>query len=211
LQFADECERIQALESVLELPANIAKTVRVPPPDELPFGPLATEILHPKLLELGLVGVSEITGVREEDEEEPSSVDRSRPYQPPPRPLALGEKLRRLFDYDFPGVHDVYTRSVWVVSELLQFDGDFNKYILAHGLQKQEGMLFRHILRFILLLNEVSGIAPENTTPEEWEIPLDAIGERLIASCRVVDPESTDQVLQELNDSTEQHPRRRKS
>jgi hypothetical protein len=211
LQFADECERIQALESVLELPANIAKTVRVPPPDELPFGPLATEILHPKLLELGLVGVSEITGVLEEDEEEPSSVDRSRPYQPPLRPLALGEKLRRLFDYDFPGVHDVYTRSVWVVSELLQFDGDFNKYILAHGLQKQEGMLFRHVLRFILLLNEVSGIAPENTTPEEWEIPLDAIGERLIASCRVVDPESTDQVLQELNDSTEQHPRRRKS
>ena len=129
--------------------------------------------------------------------------------QIPPRPLALGEKLRRLFDYDFPGVHDVYTRSVWVVSELLQFDGDFNKYILAHGLQKQEGMLFRHVLRFILLLNEISGIAPENTTPEDWEIPLDAIGERLIAACRKVDPESTDEVLQELNDSHEQHPRRR--
>ncbi|MFN6130921.1 MAG: hypothetical protein ACK494_18745, partial [Planctomycetota bacterium] len=59
-------------------------------------------------------------------------------------------------------------------------------------LQKQEGMLFRHVLRFILLLNEISGIAPENTTPEEWELPLDAIGEQLIAACRRVKPESTD-------------------
>ncbi|MFN6129580.1 MAG: DEAD/DEAH box helicase, partial [Planctomycetota bacterium] len=133
LQFANDCEKIQALESVLELPANIAKTVRVPPPDQLPFGPLATEILHPKLLELGLAGVEEITGVRDEDEEDSESGGSHRPFQPPPRPLALGEKLRRLFDYDFPGVHDVYTRSVWVVSELLQFEGDFNKYILAHG------------------------------------------------------------------------------
>lgn len=211
LQFADECERIQALESVLELPANIAKTVRVPPPDQLPFGPLATDILHPKLLELGLAGVEEITGVREEDDDDSDSDRRSNTYEPPPRPLALGEKLRRLFDYDFPGVHDVYTRSVWVVSELLQFEGDFNKYILAHGLQKQEGMLFRHVLRFILLLNEISGIAPENTSPEDWEIPLDSIAERLIDTCRRVDPQSTDEVLQELNDSQDERSRRRSS
>lgn len=208
LPFADLCERIQALESVLELPANIAKTVTVPPPDQLPFGPLATEILHPKLLELGLVGVEEITGVREEDDEDSDRSDRRFPFQPPPRPLALGEKLRRLFDYDFPGVHDVYTRSVWVVSELLQFEGDFNKYILAHGLQKQEGMLFRHVLRFILLLKEISGIAPEYTTPEDWEDSWDAIGDRLIEACRRVDPESTDEALQELNDSRDLNPRR---
>jgi superfamily II DNA/RNA helicase len=211
LQFADECERIQALESVLELPANIAKTVRVPPPDQLPFGPLATDILHPKLLELGLAGVEEITGVREEDDDDSDSDRRSNTYEPPPRPLALGEKLRRLFDYDFPGVHDVYTRSVWVVSELLQFEGDFNKYILAHGLQKQEGMLFRHVLRFILLLNEISGIAPENTSPEDWEVPLDSIAERLIDACRRVDPQSTDEVLQELNDPKDERSRRRSS
>jgi hypothetical protein len=206
LQFADENERVQALESVLELPGNIAKTVRVPPPDELPFGPLANEILHPKLLELGLIGVSEITGRHEDDEEEEED-DRFR--EPPPRPLALGEKLRRLFDYDFPGVHDVYTRGVWVVGELLTFECDFNKYILAHGFQKQEGMLFRHVLRFILLLNEVSSIAPENTTPEEWEIPFDALGQRLIECCRQVDPDSTNEILQDLKEMNESHPRQR--
>jgi superfamily II DNA/RNA helicase len=207
LQFADEKERIQALESVLELPGNIAKTVRVPPPDELPFGPLANEILHPKLLELGLVGVSEITGKHgdEEDEEEDSQQssrrsDDTRFRPPPPRPLALGEKLRRLFDYDFPGVHDVFTRSVWVVGELLEFNCDFNKYIIAKGFQKQEGMLFRHVLRFVLLVNEISCIAPENTTPEEWEMPWDQLAGRLIEACRRIDPESTNEILQELND-----------
>ena len=56
LQHADEVERIQALESVLELPANISKLVACPGPDILPFGPLATNVLHPKLLELGLAG-----------------------------------------------------------------------------------------------------------------------------------------------------------
>jgi superfamily II DNA/RNA helicase len=205
LQFADALERVQALESVLELPANIAKIVRVPSPQEMPFGPLASEILHPKLLELGLVGVAEITGSwgeEDEDEDEASQRDRDndRFRPPPPRPLALGEKLRRLFDYDFPGVHDVYTRSVWVVGELMEFNCDFNKYILAKGFQKQEGMLFRHVLRFILLVNEISGIAPENTTPEEWEEPFDQLASRLVECCRRVDPESTNEVLQSLND-----------
>ncbi len=210
LQYADDSERIQALESVLELPANIAKTVRVPGPDDMAFGPLATEILHPKLLELGLIGVSEITGRHEDEEDEDggtasTTFDRFRP--PPPWPVALGEKLRRLFDYEYPGVHDVYTRSVWVVGELLQFNCDFNKYILAHGLQKQEGMLFRHVLRFILLLKEIASIAPENTTPEQWEEPFDALASRLIECCRLVDPECTDETLQELDDASGRKPR----
>jgi superfamily II DNA/RNA helicase len=212
LQYANEAERIQALESVLELPANISKLVQVPPLDQMPFGPLATEILHPKLLELGLAGSEELTGQWQDDEEEEPSVeklaadaggtsrkkwddDRFKP--PPPRPISLAEKMRRLFNYDFPKVHDVYTRGVWVVGELLEFNCEFNKYITARGFQKQEGMLFRHVLRFILLAEEISQIAPENTTPETWENPLDALVERLIECCRQVDPESTDEILQD--------------
>jgi superfamily II DNA/RNA helicase len=200
LQFADMSERIQALESVLELPPNISKLVSVPRPEELPFGPLATEHLHPRLLELGLVGAAEITGRWGNDDEDEDEQDQWSDQGPPPRPLALGEKLRRMFDYDFPGVHDVHTRSVWMVGELLEFECDFNKYIVAKGLQKQEGMLFRHVLRFVLLLAEVSAIAPENSTPEEWELPFDRLAERLMEGCRRVDPESTDEVLQEIAD-----------
>lgn len=209
LHFADPIERVQALESVLELPANISKLVPVPGPDQLPFGPLAKQHLHPRLLELGLAGVQELTGQAPEDEdsqeefESPNS--RSRRFQdrfdqPPPKPLALGEKLRRMFDYDFPGVHDVYTRSVWVVGELLSFECDFNKYIVTRGLQKHEGMLFRHVLRFLLLVSEISCIAPEESTPEDWEIPFDQLAERLMGCCRNVDPESTDELVQELTD-----------
>ena len=209
MQFADPIERIQVLESVLELPANISKLVPVPGPDQLPFGPLAQQHLHPRLLELGLAGVQEITGQSPEDEEseEGSGHGDSRPSRPwdrsdgpVPKPLALGEKLRRMFDYDFPGVHDVYTRSVWVVGELLSFEGDFNKYIVTRGLQKHEGMLFRHVLRFVLLVNEISCIAPEDSTPEEWEEPFDRLAETLMECCRRVDPESTDEIVQELTD-----------
>lgn len=201
LQFADQTERIQALESVLELPGNISKLVPVPLPSELPFGPLATEILHPKLLELGLAGTAELLGQSEDDDEESPSRSRSdfRYQPPPPPPLSLGEKLRRLFNYDFPRVHDVYTRGVWVVGELLEFNCDFNKYIVAKGFQKQEGMLFRHVLRFILLLQEISQIAPAASTPEEWEESFDALADRLIEGCRAIDPECTDEILQDAD------------
>lgn len=205
MQFADPIERVQALESVLELPANISKLAPVPGPDELPFGPLAQQHLHPRLLELGLAGVQELTGQASDDDESQEDTEASKDpngqrWRPPPKPMALGEKLRRMFDYDFPGVHDVYTRSVWVVGELLSFECDFNKYIVTRGLQKHEGMLFRHVLRFVLLVNEISCIAPQDSTPEDWEEPFDSLAERLMECCRRVDPESTDALVQELTD-----------
>ena len=213
LQHADETERIQALESVLELPANISKLVACPPPDIMPFGPLATNVLHPRILELGLAGSSEIMGQWEKKEEpdleklasETGGTSRTwnDKWEPPPPPaLSLAEKMRRLFNYEFPRVHDLYTRGVWVVGELLEFNCEFNKYILAKGFQKQEGLLFRHVLRFILLAEEISQIAPESTTAETWENPLDALIQRLTECCRQVDSESTDKILQEDRETT---------
>jgi superfamily II DNA/RNA helicase len=209
MQFADETERVQILESVLELPANIAKIVKVPPPDKLPAGSLATGILHPQLLSLGLAVAEELMGQQEDNDERSDeeivrdaggAAGKRRPFKPfeeaPVRPLALGDKMRRLFDYEYPGVHDVFTRSVWVVGELLEFGCEFNKYIVANGMQKHEGLLFRHILRFILLIEEIAKIAPSESTEETWEIPLYALADKLVECCRRVDPESTDQILQ---------------
>jgi hypothetical protein len=192
------------LESVLELQTNVSRLVHEPSIDILPPGPLATSRLHGRLLELGLATAAELTGKSQEEEEDGSMEElssgryRSRRMfdELPPRPLALGEKLRRLFDYDFPRVHDVYTRSVWVVGELLEFDGQFNKFVTSRGLQKQEGILFRHVLRFILLCDEFASIPPFDTTPETWEDPFDELIERLTICCRAVDPESTDEVLE---------------
>ncbi|MCU0711306.1 MAG: DEAD/DEAH box helicase [Pirellula sp.] len=209
MQFADDMERVQILESVLELPANIAKIVKVPPPDQLPAGPLATGILHPQLLSLGLAAPEELMEQQDDvddrsDEEivkdAGGAAGKRRPFKPfeeaPLRPLALGEKLRRLFDYEYPGVHDVFTRSVWVVGELLEFGCEFNKYVVASGMQKHEGLLFRHILRFILLIEEIAKIAPSESSEETWEQPLYALADRLVECCRSVDPECTDQILQ---------------
>jgi hypothetical protein len=197
LLHADRTERILALESLLELPANVAAQVRVPPPDELPFGPLAQERLHPRLLELGLATVPEIMGKWSEndDDDEPPREEFGRRI-PPPWPLSLGEKLRRLFHYDVPGVDDAYARGVWVVGELLEFGGDFFKYISARGLQKQEGIIFRHVLRFIMLCDEFASIPPLGSEQDQWEDFFDDLIEQLSNSCRAVDAQSTNEALE---------------
>ena len=39
-------------------------------------------------------------------------------------------------------------------------------------------------------------VCPKDTTPEEWKAELRDLSERLTASCRAVDPTSTDEVIQ---------------
>ena len=198
LAIADQTERILTLESVLDMPATIARHVRVPPLEVMPPGPLALSRLDHQLLELGLAVPAELNGkTGDEDDDDESSGRRGGGFRPPPpRVISIGEKLRRLFNYDFPRVHDVSTQPVWVAGELLEFGGNFNKYVVARGLQKQEGLLFRHVLRLILLLDEMASIPPLETEPEQWEDPLDELIDRLSASCRAVDPDSTDEALE---------------
>lgn len=57
------------------------------------------------------------------------------------------------------------------------------------------GLIFRHVLRLILLLDEMANIPPLETTPDQWEDPLDDWAEILTESCRKVDPQSTDEML----------------
>jgi hypothetical protein len=56
--------------------------------------------------------------------------------------------------------------------------------------------LFRHVLRFILLIEEIVQIAPSESSEADWEEPLYALVDRLVECCRKVDPESTDEILQ---------------
>ena len=61
LGIADRNERIQAMESVLELPRSVGHFVRVPRQDEMPPGPLATMRLDAQLLQLGLATPEELS------------------------------------------------------------------------------------------------------------------------------------------------------
>ncbi len=201
LGIADRNERIQAMESVLELPRSVGHFVRVPRQDEMPLGPLATLRLDPHLLQLGLATPEELSPNPppvEDDRDRRLLDDGERKWV-----LTLAEKLRRLFDYDFPGVHDLRTSPVWAAGELLQFGCDFNKYVTSKALQKQEGVVFRHVLRLILLVGEFLQLCPPDATDEEWRGDLGEVAARLTEGCRRVDPSSTDKALEEVEQATD--------
>ncbi len=198
LAMADEEERIAVIESVLDVPGTVARHTRMPKIEDMPPGNLATTYLDPLLLQRGLASPEELGGARDEQEEEVRDKGFGRVMFEEPRvwPLTIGEKLLRLFRDDYPRVDDLRVQPVWIVGELLQFGGDFDKYVVTRKLQKEEGILFRHCLRMILLLDELANIPPANTTVETWEDWLDNLADRLTETCRNIDPQSTDEILE---------------
>lgn len=195
LGIADRAERLQAIESALDMPGTVARYVRVPKQDQLPPGPMAMNRLDEQLLRAGLVTAEQLR----EPEDDPYDRRRGLFDEERPRILTLAEKLRILFDFDFPGVHDVRTNAVWVAGEVLEFGGNFNKYITSKGLQKQEGILFRHLLRLILLMIEFSRLCPPDTTEDAWRGDLVDVIDRITACCREVDPDCTQETLEQMD------------
>ena len=183
---ANRVERLQAFESVLELPRPLLKFVRVP--WDLPFGPLESE-LTPELVARGLVAAEPEPGEDDEDDDR-----RFIPWDE--RPPVFAQKLRLLFDATHPDVTDVNTEPVWCAAELLALGGNFNTYITSRDLNKQEGLVFRHLLRLILLTEEFAQLTPSDCDPAEWRADLGDIAARLTESCRQVDPASTEQTIQ---------------
>ncbi|MEW4487831.1 DEAD/DEAH box helicase [Thalassoglobus sp. JC818] len=194
LGIADTAERIQILESLLEVPGSVVPLVRVPPPSELPPGPLARFRIDKELISRGLATQSDL----DPDSAEPELDNFGREIRK--YALPLGDKLRRLFDSDYPGIQDLRTRAVWIVGDLLHDGGDFHKYVTSRDLTKQEGVIFRHLLRMILLCQEFTQTCPVGADQDEWVAELDSISERLTETCREVDPESTDKALESMND-----------
>ena len=88
LGIANRQERIQAMESVLELPRSVGHFVRVPRHDRMPPGPLATIRLDPQLLQLGLATAEELVAAPRA-----TTSDRRRSSfdEPPKRVLTLAE------------------------------------------------------------------------------------------------------------------------
>ena len=183
---ANRVERLQAFESVLELPRPLLKFVRVP--YDLPFGPLESE-LTPELVARGLV-----TAEPEAGDDEEADDRRFIPWDE--RPPVFAQKLRLLFDATRPDVTDVNTEPVWCAAELLNLGGNFNTYITSRDLHKQEGLVFRHLLRLILLTEEFAQLTPPDCDATEWRADLADIAARLTESCRQVDPASTEQTIQ---------------
>jgi superfamily II DNA/RNA helicase len=189
LGTANQDERIQALESVLELPRPLLKHVRVP--FDLPPGPLQTEKLDPGLIAKGLITAQQPKGEDDEEEEEFVPWDE--------RPPVFAEKLRLLFDATYPEVGDLVTQGVWAAGEILRYGGNFNTYVTTKDLTKQEGLIFRHLLRLILLIEEFEQLTPPDITEPDWKGQLKEIADRLTYTCRAVDPTSTEETIKKAH------------
>ncbi|MCX7666325.1 MAG: DEAD/DEAH box helicase [Gemmataceae bacterium] len=182
-------ERVQIFESVLDMPRPMLKFLR---PYGVAPGPLETEMVRPVLEQHGLLDAlppppepvdGEIPEILEEEE------DRE------PEPW-FAEKLRLFFETTRPETEEITIYSVWAAGELLRdFAGNFNLYILKKNLAKQEGIIFRHLLRLILLCEEFAEVTPADTTPEEWLTFLKGFAYQLTESCRAIDPTSTSETI----------------
>ncbi|MDE2927674.1 MAG: DEAD/DEAH box helicase [Acidobacteriota bacterium] len=172
-------ERIQALESVLELSGAVARAVPVPESRRLDPGPLETACLDPELARPGLSGGSE-------------STLRNDLIEAGPGPT-LAAKLRLVFDGRLPQVTQLKVRPVWAAGDLLDLGGNFNRFVHSRGLVRQEGILFRHMLRLALLCGEFAALP-------NWDAAcgcdLEEVALALRRSCRRIDPESTDRFLE---------------
>ncbi len=187
---ASQDERIQLLESVLELPRPLLKHVRVP--FDLSPGPLQTERLDPELIAKGLIKASPASDGGGDDEEEEEWV----PWDE--RPPVLAEKARMLFDSHYPEVGDFVTQGVWAAGEVLNY-GNFNTYVTTKDLTKQEGLIFRHLLRLILLTEEFEQLTPPGIEEAAWKAELKQIADKLTEICRAVDPTSTEETIKKAH------------
>ena len=185
---ADDAELIQIMESLLEMPGSVAKFLRVPRPDRLPPGPLATGVLDPALLTRGLATQDDLYPPADQSDLPPEL----RKY-----PIPLAQKMRMYFESEVDHAGGLFVNPVWGVGDLLEFGGDFDQFVRSRELVKQEGVLFKHALRMILLCGEFEQLTPTGADPEVWRSKLQSIADRLTESCRNVDPQSTDETLAE--------------
>lgn len=185
---SDKHERVQIMESLLELPGSVARHVRVPHYEELPPGELAVNIIDPALLQAGLFTQEELYPPRPHDQDLAFG-------ETPKFPIPLAEKMYLFFQNKVKHAGKVPITPVWVVGDLVNMGGNFNDYIQTHELAKQEGLIFKHLLRMILLCEEFMQVTPHGMLTDAWHAEMKELIDILTTSCRQVDPLSTDETL----------------
>jgi superfamily II DNA/RNA helicase len=192
LALADEHELIQILESLLEMPGTVARLLRVPRPADLPPGKLATEIVDPALLTRGIATQDDLYPPEDQSDVPPEL----RKY-----PVPLAERMRLLFESEIDHAGGLFITPVWAVGALVESGGDLDGFVRSRDLIKQEGVLFKHLLRMVLLCGEMAQTSPHGVHPDDWKDRLNRLAELLATACRRVDPQSTDEMLEELTET----------
>ena len=182
-------ERLQVMESVLEMPNSVAKKVRVPWPDELPPGPHTREVIDRRLVEGGTFGHGDLYPKDIEEQKEEGAFGPSLRF-----PVPLAEKLGALYRQDVRHGGDPPLTAVWCAGRLIEDGGDFYTFVANADLAMQEGVVFKHLLRLILLCGELSAVTPVGMEEDAWKAELDELSGLLTEVVLGVDPQSAEEV-----------------
>lgn len=167
----------------MSVPPTIERLVRIP--EEMPRGPLQTEVLEPLLIQMGIVVA------RPDNPDEEKDVDDDDPWatgDEPVEPRNLPTMLKALFDARLASPEPMFVQAKWCAGRVFEYDRDFYKFIRGRDLGKNEGLILRHLLRLTILAGEFH--ARSGGDPD-----YERIGQQCTDICRQVDPRYTDRFL----------------
>ncbi len=194
LARADVVEKVGALESVLEVPW---KVIRAAGPHDHGKGPLQRDLLEPLMIAMGVRLAAEAPKEGEPEPERKESIldhfrddDEEREERPPEFP----DMLRIAYEKDLPHPDAPIVQAKWVAGGIFDSGDDFNRFVKSRSLQKNEGLVFRHLLRLVILAQE---FLRRTEDPDYAEIV-----ERATRACRDVDPAYTEKFLASESESS---------
>ena len=175
-------EKLFALESVLSVPPRIVRLAGLP---DWEAGPLQTNVLEPHMIAMG-VALAQPEPEAEQDDFNPWKEEEDRPPNFP-------EMLKLAFESSLTTPEDTYVQTKWLAGGIIDSQDDFHAFVSSRSLQKNEGVIYRHLLRLVILTGEFRQL----TEDPDYEL----LGERVTAACQQVDPNYTERFLASEQDS----------
>ena len=182
-------ERLQVMESVLEMPGSVAKKVRVPWPEDLPPGEHTLEVIDRKLVEGGSFSHGDLYPKSIEEQKDEGAFGPSLRF-----PIPLADKLKALYRQDVRFGGDPPVTAVWCAGRLIEEGADFYTFVANADLALQEGIVFKHLLRLILLCGELTAVTPMGIEEDAWQAELEELSTLLTEVVLKVDPQSAEEV-----------------
>ncbi|MHC4235753.1 MAG: DEAD/DEAH box helicase, partial [Planctomycetota bacterium] len=185
---SDFDEKVLAIESVLEVPPAILRSVRIP--EDLPPGPLQQQELEPLMIQMG------VTLARPEQPERErygESIEDFWDDQEEERPPTFPEMLKIAFEAKLAAPEPIFVQPKWVAGHAFAMDCEFFNMVKACNLMKQEGIILRHLLRLVILAGELYA----RTEDPDYQ----RISELATRTCHRVDPRYTDKFLADAEET----------
>jgi hypothetical protein len=106
---------------------------------------------------------------------------------PDERPPQFADMLRIAFEKDLPHAENIQVQPKWVAGGVFDAGDEFYRFVKSRGLEKNEGLVFRHLLRLVILAGE---FYRRTQDPDYQDIVT-----RATRACRDVDPAYTERYL----------------